>query len=255
MRGAQVIARQVSSMIQVNEQRGSMEIQQFSERLDKSIGQFDLLRHPFYQAWSRGELTRVDVAEYARDYYHQVQSFPRALSRFARRLGRGELRAVVLANLHEELGPRPCDSHAALWLNFAEGIGAVPAIRDTASPGVNALVKFFSNIGDEGTPEEALGAFYAYESQVPPIAREKVRGLRQFYAADDRTCQYFLVHITADVHHAQVWRTQLERRIEAYPELASSALVAATDAAQALWKALDVIEDERISRKRASSNC
>jgi len=75
-----------------------MPVHEFSEGLDRAISLYDLLRHSFYQAWSRGELTREDLREYAVDYYHQVESFPRALATFARRIGRSELRAVVLAN-------------------------------------------------------------------------------------------------------------------------------------------------------------
>lgn len=225
-----------------------MHILKFASRLDESIAVYDLLRHPFYQAWSRGELTPEDLAEYAQDYYHHVESFPRALARFARRLGRGELRAVVLANLHDELGSRSCDSHAALWLNFAEGVGVRVPIPRTPSPAVRELVDFFERVASEGTPEEALATFLAYESQVPKISETKLYGLREFYSADYRTCQYFLVHISADRYHAQAWRMQLEKRITLYPQLAHSALAAATRAASALWKALNGIESARIER-------
>ena len=221
---------------------------QFATRLDESIAAYDLLRHPFYHAWSRGKLTPEDLAEYAQDYYHHVESFPRALARFARRLGRGELRAVVLANLHEELGSRSCDSHAALWVNFAEGVGVRTPISTKPSPGVRELLDFFERVASEGTPEEALATFFAYESQVPKISETKLYGLRKFYGADGRTCQYFLVHISADRYHAQAWRMQLEKRITLYPQLAASALAAASRAASVLWKALDGIESARIER-------
>ena len=77
-------------------------------------------------------------------------------------------------------------------------------------------------MASEGTPEEALAAFYAYESQVPRVAKEKERGLREMYGADDKTCGYFTLHTTADVYHSQVWRKQLEKRIEANPETADA---------------------------------
>ena len=80
------------------------------------------------------------------------------------------------------------------------------------------LIEHFHKVASEGTAEEALAAFYAYESQVPRIAREKERGLREMYGADDKTCGYFALHTTADVHHSNVWRTQLKKRVEAQPE-------------------------------------
>ncbi len=103
----------------------------------------------------------------------------------------------------------------------------------------------FSSVASEGSPEEALAAFYTYESQVPRIAQEKEHGLREMYGADHKTCGYFTLHATADVYHARVWRTQLEKRIAAHPEAADAALDAGEAAARMLWKALDGIEARR----------
>ncbi len=104
---------------------------------------------------------------------------------------------------------------------------------------------YFHNVASEGTPEEALAAFYAYESQVPRIAAEKDRGLRELYGADEKTRTYFTLHSTADVYHSQVWRKQLEKRVQANPETAEKALAGAEAAAKALWAALDGIEARR----------
>jgi pyrroloquinoline-quinone synthase len=80
---------------------------------------------------------------------------------------------------------------------------------------------------------------------VPRIAQEKERGLREMYGADDKTCGYFSLHATADAYHSNVWRKQLEKRIEAHPEAADAALNAAENAARVLWKALDGIDARR----------
>ena len=97
----------------------------------------------------------------------------------------------------------------------------------------------------EGTPEEALAAFYAYESQVPRLAKEKNRVLRELYGADEKTRGYFTLHALADVRHANVWRDQLEKRVKANPETAEKALAAAETAAKALWRVLDGFEARR----------
>ena len=86
-----------------------------------------------------------------------------------------------------------------------------------------------------------MAAFYAYESQVPRIAQEKNRGLRELYGADEKTCGYFTLHTSADVYHSQVWRQQLAKRIDGNPEAAVKALVAGEAAAKALWRALDIV--------------
>jgi pyrroloquinoline-quinone synthase len=77
---------------------------QFFEQLDARVANFDLLCHPFYKAWSAGELSREDLREYAQDYYHQVHAFPTYLAELAIRLDEGELRRAVLANMADEKG-------------------------------------------------------------------------------------------------------------------------------------------------------
>jgi pyrroloquinoline-quinone synthase len=224
----------------------------FLAQLEARIAKYDLLCHPFYKAWSAGELTRDDLREYAQDYYHHVEAFPSYLAAFGLRLEDGELRRAVLANMCDEKGVegRPGkDSvpHAELWLDFAEGMGSSRNLEwHTPVPAVRQLVRQFHRVASEGTPEEALAAFYAYESQVPRVAQEKERGLRERYGADDKTCGYFSLHATADVYHARVWRSHLEKRIEANPLAADAALDAAENAAHMLWKTLDGIEARRM---------
>jgi pyrroloquinoline-quinone synthase len=106
-------------------------------------------------------------------------------------------------------------------------------------------------VASEGTPEEALAAFYAYESQVPRVAREKARGLEERYGADARVTAYFTLHTTADVFHSRVWKQQLAKRLESHPDAAEKALVAGENAARALWRALDGIEARRITKAAA----
>ena len=225
---------------------------QFFEQLEASIAKYDLLCHPFYRTWAAGELTRDDLREYARQYYHHVEAFPCYLAEFALRLDEGDLRRAVLANMCDEKGAaggygKDSVPHAELWLDFAEGMGSRRDMRwHLPVAEVRDLMRHFHGIASEGTPEEALTAFYVYESQVPRIAKEKERGLREMYNADDKTCGYFALHATADVFHANVWRQQLENRIAANPEAAQGALDAAEKTAQLLWKALDGIEAARM---------
>lgn len=225
----------------------------FFEQLEARIGKYDLLCHPFYKAWSAGELTRDDLREYAQDYYHHVEAFPSYLAALGLRLEEGELRHAVLANMCDEKGvegrtARESVPHSELWLDFAEGMGSSRNLDwHCPLPEVRQLVKHFHRVASEGTPEAALAAFYAYESQVPRIAKEKERGLREMYGADDKTCGYFSLHATADIYHSNVWKKQLAKRIAANPETAEAALDAAENAAHALWHALDGIEARRMA--------
>ncbi len=221
---------------------------EFLQQLDARIAKYDLLCHPFYKAWTAGELTRDDLRAYAQDYYHHVEAFPSYLEVFAQRQEEGELRRAVLANMSDENGEGAKDAtaHSELWLDFAEGMGSSRDLEGhNPVPEIRQLIQHFSRVATEGTNEEVLASFYAYESQVPRVAQEKERGLREMYAADDKSCGYFTLHATADVFHSRVWRNQLEKRVTANPETAGPALEAAESAACALWRALDGIEARR----------
>ena len=97
--------------------------QEFFEQLDRRIAKYDLLCHPFYQAWAAGQLSREDLREYATEYFHHVEAFPFYLHEFAMRADEGELRRAVLANRDEEAGENGSRPHAELWLDFVEGMG------------------------------------------------------------------------------------------------------------------------------------
>jgi hypothetical protein len=88
----------------------------------------------------------------------------------------------------------------------------------------------------------AFGALFAYESQVPRIASEKLSGLKQHYCADDRTCAYFALHRVADIHHSNVWRRIISALVEQDERHAEEALQGVSRAARALWTASDGIE-------------
>ncbi len=234
-----------------------MDTAEFFKRLDARIGKYDLLCHPFYKAWSAGQLTRNDLRKYAQDYYHHVEAFPSYLAALGLRLEEGELRRAVLANMCDEKGVdgrpgRDSVPHSELWLDFAEGMGSSRNLEwHTPVPEIRQLIRHFHQVASEGSPEDALAAFYTYESQVPRIAQEKERGLRAMYKADDKTCGYFSLHATADVYHSSVWRNHLEKRIAAHPETADAALDAAENAARMLWKALDGIDARRTAMAAA----
>ncbi len=225
---------------------------EFFQQLDARIAKYDLLCHPFYKAWSAGELTRTDLREYAADYYPHVAAFPNHLGELAARTLDGGLRGAIVNNRADELGADGGPVHDQLWLDFAEGMGASRADVNQRKPlpEVAQLMATLHRIATEASPAEALAAFYAYESQVPRVAETKARGLQEHYGADARTCGYFTLHQTADVHHAAVWKQQLRGQVS---EVASQeeALAAAEETARALWTALDGIERRRLARKAA----
>jgi pyrroloquinoline-quinone synthase len=225
----------------------------FWSRFEERVAPYNLLTHPFYQAWSRGDLTRDDLRTYAAEYWHHVSAFPTYLSALHSRLPDAELRREVLRNLSEEEGTdaptaRP---HSDLWMDFAEGMGATRSDVEShaVQPEMTALLNTFRIAMADPTPAAAFAALYAYESKVPAIAVTKAEGLAAHYDADATTARYFTLHQTADVAHASVWRELINQQIANDPAAAEAALASAERAAHALWTALDGVERERLARQ------
>jgi pyrroloquinoline-quinone synthase len=227
---------------------------EFWSSFEERVARYDLLQHPFYQAWSKGELRREDLREYAAEYWHQVSAFPTYLSGLHAQLADGELRREVLRNLADEEGVDMTHgrAHSDLWMDFAEGMGAERgAVRSRAvQPEMAALLATFRELMQEGGKGStgaaaALAALYAYESKVPAIAKTKAEGLAAHYGTEGVAARYFTLHQTADVHHASVWRALIDQQIATEPEAAEAALAAGERAAKALWMALDGVERER----------
>jgi pyrroloquinoline-quinone synthase len=219
---------------------------EFFVALDARIARYDLLQHPFYQAWSQGELTRDELREYASEYWHHVSAFPTYLSALHAHLDDAPLRRTVLENLADEEGLPAGRPHSDLWMDFATGMGANSAdVRDRKlQPETASLIAHFRGAMQASTAS-ALTSLYTYESRVPVIAHTKAEGLKQYYGADKATARYFTLHQTADVRHAQVWRDAIEAELTAHPEEADTALDAAEATASILWSTLSGIERER----------
>src|SRR5277367_4251756 len=119
----------------------------FWGRFEERVAPFNLLQHPFYQAWSKGELTREDLAAYAAEYWHHVSAFPTYLSALHSRLPDGETRREVLRNLCDEEGTDTAQGrpHSELWMDFAKGMGASrnAVLGHAMQPETQALIATF----------------------------------------------------------------------------------------------------------------
>jgi pyrroloquinoline-quinone synthase len=212
---------------------------EFLGALDALIAEKHLLQHPFYLLWNEGKLTREDLRQYAIAYYPQVANFPRYVSGVHAACEDAALRQELLENLiEEERGP---DNHPALWRRFAASLGATESdLAVTARlPEVASTVEEFLKTTRSGSVAEGLAALYAYESQIPEIARTKREGLAAFYGiVDSDATRFFTVHEEADRWHRQVERAALER-VAATPEDRERALAAANRCLEALRHALD----------------
>ena len=190
--------------------------------IDDLIAERHLLKHPFYLAWQDGTLTTEALRDYAAQYYRHVSAFPTYISALHSRCEDLETRQALLANLRdEEEGP---ENHPALWRRFAEAVGceASDLEGDLWPETAGAIASFRAAVG-EGPVVRGLGALYAYESMVPAVAAEKIRGLVEHYGVEGSPgTDYFEVHRTLDVEHAASSRELVGRHVATEPDLAEA---------------------------------
>ena len=213
-----------------------------SSHIDSKVAERAMLKHPFYQAWTEGRLPLDTLRDYARQYFHHVEAFPRAVSAVHSTCPDRDGRRMLAENLAEEEGLEAGkQDHASLWLMFACGLGeGEDAVRaQPLNPETQALIETFRRLSRKSYAA-GLGALYAYESQFPAVASAKIEGLIDRYGiADEETLRFFRVHERADVEHSEVCRKLLDRLPE---EERAEAIAAGEELAGALWNFLSGVK-------------
>jgi len=208
--------------------------------LDREVRSRHLLKHPFYQAWSRGEVAVPVLQSYAGQYYHFESRFPRYVAATYAHLESPQDRRVLLENLVDEEGRDP--THPELWLDFAEAIGSSRGKVRSApvGPATGALLASYEELTQRGSAPEGLAALYAYESIFPEVAREKSAGLRTHYGVRERAAhEFFRVHTRADVAHSGAERRILSRLLAGSSSAGLAALRSTRRTVSAWWDFLD----------------
>src|ERR1700741_594618 len=208
------------------------------EKIDAAIAEKSLLKHPFYQDWQMGKLSREALQLYAAQYYRHVEAFPTHLRVLAART-EGPIRDIILQNLAEE--ENPALPHPKMWREFAGalGVGEDDITCCPALPGTQAVVETFREIVGDRPVAEAVAALYAYEAQVPEIATTKIDGLKKFYGiTEPKGLAYFEVHEEADKEHRAAWRGWLEANANGNE---AEVLKSTNEALDALWGALSAV--------------
>jgi pyrroloquinoline-quinone synthase len=188
---------------------------QHLDQIDNDIAYKHLLKHPFYLAWTRGELSKAALTDYARQYYHHVAAFPTYLSALHAKCDDQAIRKQLLNNLIDEEAGSP--NHPELWKKFAEALGVEGAelARTEKQTETKNLINTFRSVCGQQSTVEGLAALYAYESQIPSICESKIDGLKKHYGfTRPEHYEYFTVHIEADREHSAAEREMLSCHID-----------------------------------------
>jgi len=189
-------------------------------RIEEAHARWNVLKHPFYTRWEKGELTREELQVYAGQYRYAVTAVATAARTAA---SPGDPHAAEEA------------AHVMLWDAWAASLGA-----DRAEP-----ARETRDCVDAWSPDDALAAtavLYAVESAQPAIAETKLVGLVEHYGyrPDSPALSYFQVHAELDKEHAARAKEMLRERATDADE---DRLVDAAEAAlEANWTLLDGVE-------------
>lgn len=188
------------------------------QQLDTVLEKWNLLKHPFYQAWSAGTLPVDALQVYAREYGNFIATLPH---------GWETLNDAETADEERE--------HAEMWTDFTAALGSFTA--DASLPQTANLVSTSRTLF--AARASALGAMYAFEAQQPATAQSKLDGLKTHYKLPQGVEPYFEVH-AKNWHESE----KILRMIESLPaDEKAEALIACDKMAQSLWDALTGIHD------------
>ena len=188
------------------------------DRIDEARTRWNVLDHPFYLRWERGELSREDLAYYAGEYRHAVV----ALADAAAVGGDSEHAAEEAA-------------HIDLWDDFAAALEA-PLDREPTTETRECAQAWRSE-----DSLEARAVLYAVESGQPAISQTKLTGLVDHYGftAGTKATEYFELHADRDHEHAAASAEVLRN---AAPADADRLVATAEAALKANWRLLDGVQ-------------
>jgi pyrroloquinoline-quinone synthase len=202
----------------------------FFDRLDAVRERWNVLRHPFYSRWSRGELTREELAFYAGEYRHAVLALADASEEAAERC-QTSLRAELQEHAEEERG------HVELWDRFLEALEG-----DSEREPLEETLECARAWRAASDDLEGMAVLYAVEANQPAISKTKLDGLERHYgvSGDSAAAAYFALHAERDQAHAAQARAALDRAPgeldeDRLVELAEGALVGN-------WRLLDGVD-------------
>jgi len=183
------------------------------QKIDEMLEERSLLKHPFYQMWSDGKLTKESLAGYSKEYFQLVKAVPAFMTSIIEKAPDAVVGELV-ENQQEE------SDHIKPWIAFAGELG-ISEDELISYSGTTKTQKAVSDLNQlMVTFDGGASAMYAFEKEIPKISQTKLDGLAEFYGmTSNEATEYFKLHTEADIRHAASWRNILEKSSIDYDKL------------------------------------
>ena len=189
------------------------------QRLNESIEKWNLLKHPFYQAWSNGTLPAEKLKTYSNEYASFIGTVAESWDACGYK---------NIADTERE--------HYEMWKDFSNSLGNV-----TIESSLLAVHHLVANCrANNKTVSGALGSLYAFEAQQPFTAQSKLKGLREHYNNLHCDETYFKVHEN-DFDEPAILAKHIEALTSAEQKEAE---LACETTCKNLWDALSAIHND-----------
>jgi len=142
-------------------------MQTLSQKIDVLIEQYSLLKHPFYQSWSAGTLTKDMLAGYTKEYYQLVKAVPVFAGMILANSPMALKKEVEGVYLEEK-------EHIEFWERFARSLDVnVDTLQSyEGMEKTNAAVAKMTDAAQDFSTASAV--MYAFEKEIPVISKTKL---------------------------------------------------------------------------------
>jgi len=142
-------------------------MQTLSQKIDVLIEQYSLLKHPFYQSWSAGTLTKDMLAGYTKEYYQLVKAVPVFAGMILANSPMALKKEVEGVYLEEK-------EHIEFWERFARSLDVnVDTLQSyEGMEKTNAAVAKMTDAAQDFSTASAI--MYAFEKEIPVISKTKL---------------------------------------------------------------------------------
>ncbi len=149
-----------------------------------------LLTHPFYQAWSAGQVPVDVLAWYAKAYGELLSLMGHWWTQVKKHAPRAMKEAIAHVVSEEE-------EHVELWRQWQK---TLPESKEAVPRAIQQFREWVQTISTD--PVYLLGVLQAFEVQQIEVARTKIEGLIRWYGYDasDPALQYFREHLNEEKH-------------------------------------------------------